>query len=302
MKSISIAGHGYKAEISLRGGGLQGLWLNGQAVTTSYVEFDDRIGAEGDVLAPFPGRINKGRYHFDGQDYELALNERSGEHAIHGFVRMLTWDVVAQSETDVSIAVETQPVDGYPFRIQLGLHYALTANGLAVTASAKNLSDVCAPFAIGYHSYFVAGDAFVDTCTLTVPFERVLEFDALIPTGNIFDVADAEVDFKQPRVIGSQVIDNCFVSPSGPTPVVRLSGQALEIDVWMDAAAYPNCVLFTGDTLVDGRKRRALAIEPMSCTSDGFNHPEWGLTRLSSGDVWVGKWGVSARTLDGSGS
>ena len=70
----------------------------------------------------------------------------------------------------------------------------------------------------------------------------------------------------------------------------------------MDVDAYPNCVLFTGDTLVEGRKRRALAIEPMSCASDGFNHPEWGLTRLSPGDVWVGTWGVRATTLDGLGS
>jgi galactose mutarotase-like enzyme len=61
MESISIAGFGYKAGVSLRGGGLQGLWLNDQAVTTSYVNLDERIGAEGDILAPFPGRINKGR-------------------------------------------------------------------------------------------------------------------------------------------------------------------------------------------------------------------------------------------------
>ena len=45
-----------------------------------------------------------------------------------------------------------------------------------------------------------------------------------------------------------------------------------------------------------------LAIEPMSCASDGFNHPEWGLTRLSTRDVWVGTWGVRATTLDGLGS
>ena len=302
MDSISISGFGYKAEISLRGGGIQGLWFDGHAVTTSYVDFDQRIGAEGDILAPFPGRINKGRYTFDGHEHELTLNERSGEHAIHGFVRGLHWDVITQGETDITIGVDTEPVSGYPFSIRIRISYSLTVNGLEVTANAENLSNECAPFAIGYHSYFVTGDELVDTCTLAVPFDRVLEFEALIPTGTILEVADVGVDFRQPRAIGAQVIDNCFVSPNEAIPVVRLSGQALEVDVWMDATAYPNCVLFTGDTLVAGRKRRALAIEPMSCTSDGFNHPEWGLTRLNAGETWVGKWGVSARALNGSGN
>lgn len=302
METITIAGFGYKAEICLRGGGLQGLWLHGRAVTTAYSDFDNRIGAEGDILAPFPGRINKGQYHFDGQDYQLAINERSGEHAIHGFVRTLHWDVIAQSASEVTVGVVTSPVSGYPFSIGLQLHYALSASGLRVTATAKNLSDTDAPFGIGFHSYFVTGDDYVDTCTLSVPFDRVLEFDALIPTGEILDVSDAGVDYRSPRVIGAQVIDNCFVTPQGETPTVVLSGATLDVNVWMDATAFPNCVLFTGDTLVDGRKRRALAIEPMSCTSDGFNHEEWGLTRLSPGATWSGAWGVSAKVVDGSGS
>lgn len=302
MDTITISGFGYKADVCLRGGGLQGLWLNGHPVTTSYEKFDQRIGAEGDILAPFPGRINKGRYTFDGQGYELAINERSGEHAIHGFVRTLTWNVIARSDSTVTVGVETEPVAGYPFRIRLHVQYALSETGLTVTADAENLSDVTVPFAIGYHSYFVTGDAMVDSCTLKVPFEKVLEFEALIPTGTVLSVADAGVDYRDGRNIGEQVIDNCFVIPYGLTPTVTLSGEVLAIDVWMDAAAYPNCVLFTGDTLVDERKRRALAIEPMSCASDGFNHPEWGLPQLNPGDVWTGSWGVSARVLSETGS
>ena len=302
MESISISGFGYKADVSLRGGGLQGLWLHGHPITTSYVDFDSRIGAEGDILAPFPGRINHGCYQFDGKDYSLPLNERSGVHAIHGFVRSLRWDVVTQSNTEVVVGVQTDPVVGYPFALRLQLKYTITETGLEVTANVENLSQECAPFAIGFHSYFVAGDDFVDTCSLAVPFDRVLEFEELIPTGTILDVAAAGVDFRRSRLIGLQVIDNCFVSPLGTKPVVCLTGKDLKVEVWMDVDAYPNCVLFTGDTLVDGRKRRALAIEPMSCASDGFNHPEWGLTRLSTGDVWGGTWGVRATTLDGLGS
>ena len=105
METITISGFGYNADICLRGGGLQGLWLHGQPVTTSYVDFDHRIGAEGDILAPFPGRINKGHYLFDGRAYELTINERSGEHAIHGFVRTLSWNVIASSDSTVTVEI-----------------------------------------------------------------------------------------------------------------------------------------------------------------------------------------------------
>ena len=115
MDFISISGFGYKADVALRGGGLQGLWLRGQPSTTSYVDFDNRIGAEGDILATFPGRINHGCYQFDGKDYALTLNERSGVHAIHGFVRSLRWDVVTRTNTEVVVGVQTDPVVGYPF-------------------------------------------------------------------------------------------------------------------------------------------------------------------------------------------
>lgn len=302
MDSITIEGFDYKAQICLRGGGLQGLWLKGHSITTSYSDFDQRIGAEGDILAPFPGRINKGTYQFDGNEYVLQINERSGEHAIHGFVRSLRWEIIESAETSVTVGVVTSPVSGYPFATSLQIQYALSDSGLSVTATAKNLSDTEAPFAIGYHSYFMAGDAFVDTSRLTIPFDKVLEFNALIPTGRILDVAEASVDFRTLSVIGNKVIDNCFVSPRCDNPTVVLCGATLNIEVWMDAAAYPNCVVFTGDTLVDGRKRRALAIEPMSCTSDGFNHPEWGLTRLSPGTSWSGTWGVGASVVAESGS
>jgi len=49
-----------------------------------------------------------------------------------------------------------------------------------------------------------------------------------------------------------------------------------------------------GDAIADA-PRRALAIEPMTCATDAFNHPEWGLTRLLPDDTFAGRYRVVAR-------
>jgi aldose 1-epimerase len=63
--------------------------------------------------------------------------------------------------------------------------------------------------------------------------------------------------------------------------------------VWMDEA-FEYVVLYSGDPLPESHRRRALAIEPMTCGSDAFNHPSWGLVSLAPGGTLTGAWGVSA--------
>jgi aldose 1-epimerase len=66
--------------------------------------------------------------------------------------------------------------------------------------------------------------------------------------------------------------------------------RAGDVDVWMDEA-FGHVVLYTGDALgPDARK--GLAIEPMTCATDAFNHPDWGLRVLQPGEVFAGTWGI----------
>ncbi len=65
------------------------------------------------------------------------------------------------------------------------------------------------------------------------------------------------------------------------------------LTVWMDDA-FNYVVLYSGDPLPETHRRRSLAIEPMTCASDAFNHPEWGLVRLEPGRTFAGSWGVTA--------
>jgi aldose 1-epimerase len=65
-------------------------------------------------------------------------------------------------------------------------------------------------------------------------------------------------------------------------------------------ASFGYVVLYSGDPLPETHRRRSLAIEPMTCGTDAFNHPEWGLVTLSPGAIFKGAWGVTPEFGDGA--
>jgi aldose 1-epimerase len=73
----------------------------------------------------------------------------------------------------------------------------------------------------------------------------------------------------------------------------QASGRRIEVE--MDRS-FSAIVVYTGDAIVDA-PRRALAIEPMTCATDAFNHPEWGLKRLQPDETFTGRYLVTHRLL-----
>jgi aldose 1-epimerase len=51
-------------------------------------------------------------------------------------------------------------------------------------------------------------------------------------------------------------------------------------------------MVLSGDTLAPDRRRRGLAIEPMTCAPDAFNSGE-GLIVLAPGESLIERWGIS---------
>ena len=105
------------------------------------------------------------------------------------------------------------------------------------------------------------------------------------------------LDFRKPKPVGGVVFNDCYLGPRRDADGrvrIRLSGgeAGRSLTVWMDEA-FGYVVLYSGDPLPDDHRRRALAIEPMTCGSDAFNHPEWGLAVLEPGQTLSGSWGVT---------
>ena len=108
--------------------------------------------------------------------------------------------------------------------------------------------------------------------------------ERLIPTGRRLPVDGTRYDFRRPRPLGDTSLDTCFADFE--EPVVEYDGRRLE---WDQGFHYAQ--LFTGDTLAPERRRRGLAVEPMSCPANAFNSGE-GLLILDPGSSWRGGWRI----------
>lgn len=278
------------------GGGLRSYSLGAWAVLDGYRE-DEMCGAgRGQLLVPWPNRIDGGAYSFEGKDLQLPLTEPLKRNAIHGLARWSAWTVLEAEASRAVLAHTIHAQPGYPFTLDLTASYRLGEAGLAVRLTAVNAGAFPCPFGSGAHPYVTVGEELVDTASLLVPAAvRLLNDDRGIPTGTAA-VEGGEYDFRSMRPLGRLVLDTAFTGldrdGDGRARVVMTAGDgSRSVTVWADAQ-HPYLMLFTGDTLDPDRRRHGLAVEPMTCAPNAFRSGD-GLRVLQPGEEWTGEWGIS---------
>ncbi|MFO0775706.1 MAG: hypothetical protein U0172_13680 [Nitrospiraceae bacterium] len=269
-------------------------------IVWGYSGGNQKKGGQGDVLIPFPGRIAEGRYTFDGCTYQLERNDKEGPNAIHGFVRNLPWRVAEQTASavrfEVTIDAAMYAEKGYPFSLSCLLTYRLEQGGLTCRFDVRNVGTAAAPVGIGFHPYFVIGVDPVDGAEVTIPARSYLAFnERLAPTGQVLSVDGSEWDYRRMREVGAHRFNHCYLhldrdGQGVATAVFRNPQSGRTIRIAMDESFYA-IVVYTGDAIPNAA-RQALAIEPMTCASDAFNHPEWGLRRLAPGETFSGRFSI----------
>ena len=100
---ITLSASDLRVKVSPFGASLRGMWREAadgmpQEIVTVYTGPHGKVGGQGDVLIPFPGRVRDGRYTFAGESHQMPANDRDGPNAIHGFLRLTPWEIEAQSE------------------------------------------------------------------------------------------------------------------------------------------------------------------------------------------------------------
>ena len=253
-------------------------------------------GSRGQVLVPWPNRVADGAYTWDGADRQLPLTEVAKHNAIHGLVRWLGWEVADQQASSVTLSTTVWPTPGYPFLLRVSATYRLDGDGLSVELRARNDGPDRAPYGVGQHPYLVTTAGRVDDLTLTLPARtRLLVDERGNPVGRE-DVAGTPYDFRAGATVGDRVLDTAYVDlVAGEDGWVRVrvedpDGSGVELrggptTRWLQA--------FTGDTLAAGRRRTALAVEPMSCPPGSFRSGE-DLVVLAPGAEHQLSWGLRA--------
>jgi aldose 1-epimerase len=291
---IAIEFDDQRAVVVEVGGGLRSYEARGHAVLDGYDEQEMCASGRGQVLIPWPNRLEDGSYEFGGRHHQLALNELDKRDAIHGLVRWVNWSVREREAERAVMTYRLHPQPGYPFMLDLAVEYTLSPQGLSVTTTATNTGDVPCAFGSGMHPYLRLGTPPVDALVLHAPARTVLEENERgIPVGRSA-VDGTDYDFSKPKAIGALVLDHCFTDlerdADGRTRVALRDPESdARVTLWVDET-YGFLMLFTGDPLPDVG-RRSLAIEPMTCPPNALRTGE-AIVVLDPGASFTSRWGI----------
>ncbi|HEV2005213.1 MAG TPA: hypothetical protein VGQ85_01245 [Candidatus Limnocylindrales bacterium] len=191
-----------------RGGRLASVFVGDREVLIPAPDGRDRaIGWGCYLMAPWPGRLADGRLRFRGVTHQLRRNH--GRNAIHGLVFDRPWTVVARSAATAELKTRLGP-PSWPFSGVVRQWTRLDSRGITLTA--EIVAGEAMPAAFGWHPWFRRTG--VDP-TLRVVADRILETEAMIPTGRLVAV-DGRTDLREGPRLGARRLDHAYVAARGP--------------------------------------------------------------------------------------
>jgi len=232
-------------------------------------------------MVPWSNRIRDGVLPFAGRRWQLQRNAADGT-AIHGAVRHARWEVVEQSATAVTLAVDTAEQIGVNFPWQFGatVRYAVDGGDLVVTTSVRNTDVEPFPAGFGHHPYLSRALLPVGAPIreypptagplLHVPARAGYRLSGALPTGPAGPVPP-RADFRAQRVLGTAFVDDVLTGLDPSAPVhVEYPDEGVAVDLTVDPV-YRHLVLYAP------RRRCYFAIEPATNVNDGFTLHDAGV-------------------------
>jgi aldose 1-epimerase len=278
------------------GGGIRSYKNGGMDVIDGYRVAETASGGRGQLLAPWPNRLEDGSYEWQGVDYQAALSEPEAGNAIHGLVRWSPWVLVDSSSEHLRLEHRLHPQPGWGWTLDLAVEYHLAGEGLRVRTEATNRGPGSCPFGVGWHPYLSALGATVDDLLLTVAATDAYRADHRgLPTGR-FGVEGTPQDFRTGRLVGDARLDTAFTNlirdgDGRATVELRDAASGYGSRLWVDRH-YTHLMIYSGDTLTDpARRRHGLAVEPMTCAPNMLRSGDGRLVleRDRTFEAW---WGV----------
>ncbi len=263
-----ITGDKCEIEIIKKGAALNKINFYGIDLIVGYDNLNDFSAYRSAWLFPFPNRLDKGLYHFNGKEYQFPCNESNGKNALHGFIHDKEFFVKdIKEKADQIEIILSYSYDGslvyYPFSFDFEVIYILYSKSIEIAINIKNTGPEEMIFGLGWHPYFKL-DKKVDECSLKMPVSQKIEIDEnMIPTG---EKAEFD-DFRDEHLkIGDRKFDTGFLVGDKKYVVDLVSGKfALTLEMGDDWRYFQ---VFIPD------ERDCIALEPMTSNIDAFNNHE----------------------------
>lgn len=207
-------------------------------------------------LVPWSNRIADGRFHFAGQNWQVARNFGGHPHALHGHGWQCAW-LAQENAENITLTLERPASDNWPWPWRATQVFSLTQDSLTVTLSYQNLADIAVPAGLGFHPFFV--DASQSEVRFSAP--RVwLNDDNSLPCDEVATPEKWQYPTFSTPVPAS--VDNCFTAWNGKA-AVRWPLRGIRATLTSGA---PNAVFFIPDA-----ERNVVAIEPVSHINNAVN-------------------------------
>ncbi|MCH9274766.1 aldose 1-epimerase family protein [Bifidobacterium amazonense] len=272
----------WSAVITELGATMRKVTYKGRNVIVPLGPDDPITCCHGQLLIPFPNRIEAGTYTFEGKTYTLPIDEHDRNTAIHGYGYRSYWKLEELTESSVTQSWRVPNMLGYPFDLIVTAKHELREDGLHITVSAYNNGDANAPWALAIHPWLDNGfngygdeiDGHNAQCRLTVPADTHVTVDEnLIPTGTE-PVDGTKYDLRDNPLLTGQPFDDAWTDvhhdADGTVTATFTRPDGLEIKVGGDETitSFQVC---TGTGFPAWQHPAGTAVEPQTAYANAFN-------------------------------
>lgn len=276
MKTSTVELRAGSLRLALRpdlGGAIAGLW-HGATPVLRCTEGADLTAASLSAcypLVPYSNRVGHRRFHWQGQEHQLAANFEDYPHTLHGVARLRAWTVLSSSATQAEMVYRHTADADWPFAFDVHQRFGLTPQGLRVGLAITNRAEQPQPVGLGWHPYFEPRPQARLHLDVTERWDGDAEGLAktVVPQAGIHD-AVADLD-----------LDNCYGGWQGPA-LISDAQLALRL-----TSSLPYVVVYTPTT------KPFYCVEPVSHVSNAIQMADpaaHGLRTLAPGatfDAWM---------------
>ena len=292
-EQIAIAHGDQRAVVTEVGATLRTYVKGGVSVIEGFAGEEVPTGARGQLLYPWPNRIGDGQWSFSDRIAKPTVDDVGHATAIHGVVRWRPFRVESVNQNRCVLALLLHPTPDYPFLSEVEVAYHLGSLGLTVTTTVTNRDVVPIPFGLGFHPYLAVTTDTIEGAELEVPAQAHIAVNSRkLPTGEILPVAGQLLDFTRRKSVSGHELDVTYTEllrdDSGLATVVLADANGGQVELSMDRN-FPYVQIYTGDQLERGRRRTAVAVEPMTCPPDALRSGK-DIVVLEPGQHWAGSW------------
>jgi len=297
-EQIAIAHGDQRAVITEVGATLRTYVKGGVAVVEGFAAEERATGGRGQLLFPWANRVEPEPWTFSGRTGRAAVSDHATGTGAHGLVRWRPFVIDSFNQNRCVLHHRLFPSPEYPFLLDVEVAYHLGALGLTCTTTVTNRDDVPAPVALGSHPYLAVTTPTIEGARLQVPARAYIGTDARrLPLGEILPVANGPLDFREPKSVSGHELDLTYTElvrdEQGMATVSLADTNGGVVELSADRN-FPYLQVYTGDRLEAGRRRTAIAVEPMTAPPNALRSGK-DLIVLEPGQRWVGSWRLRRR-------